>query len=243
MGDDRCCTAWPLSVGADVACTSQGGQCVDWRNYKCTAGVATGLCNGDANRRCCLACSSTCLSNEQTWSQSDGGCTGSGGTCQINSNYCAGYYASGKCGGPSNRQCCLKSSGNWATICAGQSSNRVRGCDSQGCGHYGAPRGDRQHMGADVVCNDGSVVYSPFTGTLQGQAKPYGDGSAIDDGVKLSGSGYCVLMFYLRPDSYTGSVSSGQRIGYLLNMQSVYPGITSHVHVQMCDKSDPTPFL
>lgn len=44
-------------------------------------------------------------------------------------------------------------------------------------------------MGVDVVCEDGSVVYAPFTGKIDRQARPYGNGNAIDNGVQLSGSG------------------------------------------------------
>lgn len=56
-------------------------------------------------------------------------------------------------------------------------------------------------------------------------------------------AGLCFKLFYVKPDSYSGVVKKGQRIGTLLTMQSVYPGITSHVHVQMCDKSDPTKYF
>lgn len=40
-----------------------------------------------------------------------------------------------------------------------------------------------------MVCEDGSVVYAPFSGKIDKQARPYGNGNAIDDGVQLSGSG------------------------------------------------------
>lgn len=93
--------------GSDDGCTSRGGKCVDWRYYKCSAGVEQGLCDGDNNRRCCLTCDNTCVSNEQNYQACcDTQCTNSGGVCQDNSNYCAGSYSSGMCGGPSERQCC-----------------------------------------------------------------------------------------------------------------------------------------
>jgi len=54
-----------LSLGAsDTGCTLQGGTCVDWRYYVCNAGVESGLCNGDSNRRCCLECNSFCKKTE-----------------------------------------------------------------------------------------------------------------------------------------------------------------------------------
>ncbi|XP_048449800.1 leukocyte cell-derived chemotaxin-2-like, partial [Rhincodon typus] len=103
--------------------------------------------------------------------------------------------------------------------------------------------GNREHSGADVICNDGSTIYAPFTGRLIGRANPYGNGNEIDNGVLLQGSGYCVKIFYVAPDRYSGPISKGQALGTLLNLQDVYPGIISHVHIQMCDKSDPTPYL
>ncbi|RXM95859.1 putative phospholipid-transporting ATPase VB [Acipenser ruthenus] len=134
-------------------------------------------------------------------------------------------------------------SGSWDSLCTGHVSNRVRGCDKFGCGGFNANRGSRIHRGIDVVCDDYSIVYAPFTGTLRGQAQPYGDASTIDDGVKLSNSAYCVKIFYIRPYQYSGPISKGDKLGYLLPMQEQYSGVTSHLHLQMCDKSDPTPYI
>ncbi|XP_038642865.1 leukocyte cell-derived chemotaxin-2-like [Scyliorhinus canicula] len=132
----------------------------------------------------------------------------------------------------------------WGSLCAGNPTNRVRGSDTWGSGAYGAPRGSRTHKGVDVVCSDGSDVYAPFDGTLVRRANPYSRSNAINNGVMLRGSGYCVKIFYIQPQSYSGNVAKGETIGQLLRMQSVYPGITSHVHIQMCDTSvDPTPNL
>ncbi|OPJ88171.1 leukocyte cell-derived chemotaxin-2 [Patagioenas fasciata] len=131
----------------------------------------------------------------------------------------------------------------WAKICSGQPANKIRGCDSQGCGRYDDPRGGRKHKGVDVVCEDGAVVFAPFTGTIERQVRPYGNGNAIDNGVQLSGSGFCIQMFYIKPVKHSGPIKKGEKIGVLLPMQSVYRGITSHVHIQNCDLTDPTPNL
>lgn len=53
----------------------------------------------------------------------------------------------------------------------------------------------------------------------------------------------CFKLFYVRPDKVSGTLRKGERIGTMLPMQTVYPGITSHVHVQMCDRSDPTHYF
>ncbi|KAG6941162.1 leukocyte cell derived chemotaxin 2 [Chelydra serpentina] len=132
--------------------------------------------------------------------------------------------------------------GPWGQICAGNPRNRVRGCDRFGCGHYGAPRPPGIHKGVDVICRDGSIVYAPFSGVIGGRANPYkvGKNSAINNGILLRGSGFCIHMFYIRPVRYSGRINKGQKIGVMLPMQRVYRGMTSHVHVQNCNRSNPT---
>ncbi|XP_008140263.1 leukocyte cell-derived chemotaxin-2 [Eptesicus fuscus] len=131
----------------------------------------------------------------------------------------------------------------WANLCAGKSSNEIRTCDIHGCGHYSASRNHRFHRGVDVLCSDGSTVYAPFSGTIVRQAKPYRNKNAINDGVKISGRDFCVKMFYIKPIKYKGSIKKGEKLGTLLPMQKVYPGIQSHVHIENCDLSDPTMYL
>lgn len=130
-------------------------------------------------------------------------------------------------------------------LCSGNPTNRVRVSDSFGRGHYGAPRGSRVHGGVDVVCADGSTVYAPFDLTINRRSAPYTDPkkSAINDGLMVTTEGVCFQFWYVKPDKTSGTVRKGQKIGTLLPMQSVYPGITSHVHVQRCDKSDPTSYF
>lgn len=56
-------------------------------------------------------------------------------------------------------------------------------------------------------------------------------------------TGFCVKMFYIKPVKYSGPIEKGEKIGVLLPMQRVYRGIISHVHIQNCDLTDPTPNL
>ncbi|XP_072485975.1 leukocyte cell-derived chemotaxin-2-like [Notamacropus eugenii] len=134
--------------------------------------------------------------------------------------------------------------GQWSSICAGNPSNTVRSCDSHGCGHYGAStRGQKRHDGVDVECTDGSTVYAPFTGKIVRQVKPYSKNNAINNGIMLSGGGFCVKVFHIKPIKYSGSIKKGEKLGVLLPVQRVYPGIQSHVHIQNCDLSDPTGYL
>ncbi|KAM7161780.1 leukocyte cell-derived chemotaxin-2-like [Macrochelys suwanniensis] len=136
----------------------------------------------------------------------------------------------------------IVAAGPWGQICAGNPRNRVRGCDRFGCGHYGAPRSPGIHKGVDVICRDGSIVYAPFSGVIGGRANPYqaGKNNAINNGILLRGSGFCIHMFYIRPVRYSGRINKGQKIGVMLPMQRVYRGMTSHVHVQNCNRSNPT---
>lgn len=56
----------------------------------------------------------------------------------------------------------------------------------------------------------------------------------------LSLAGMCFKLWYFRPLKTSGTVGKGELIGTMLPMQSVYPGMTSHVHFEKCDKTDPT---
>ncbi|KAM9254058.1 leukocyte cell-derived chemotaxin-2 [Dugong dugon] len=125
--------------------------------------------------------------------------------------------------------------GPWANIHAGKSSNEIRTCDSHVCG-----QNQRPHQGVDVLCSDGSTMYAPFTGITVGQEKPYKNKNAVNNGVWISGRGFCIKMFYIKPIKYKGSVKKGEKLGTLLPLQKVYPGIQSHAHIENCDMSDPT---
>lgn len=52
----------------------------------------------------------------------------------------------------------------------------------------------------------------------------------------------CVKIFNIRPYRYMGPVTQGEALGYLLPLQERFPGITSHLELQMCDGTDPSPF-
>ncbi|XP_061555641.1 probable ATP-dependent RNA helicase DDX17 isoform X3 [Phycodurus eques] len=140
---------------------------------------------------------------------------------------------------------CVCEGVTFGQLCQGNPNNNPRTSDIWGQGHFGAPRGGRSHLGLDIACDDSSVVYAPFDVTLRGRIIVYSDPkkAAINNGINLEGEGLCVKLFYVNPDRISGSVSKGQRLGVMMPMQAVYPGITSHVHVQMCDKNDPTGYF
>ncbi|XP_010177166.1 PREDICTED: leukocyte cell-derived chemotaxin-2-like, partial [Mesitornis unicolor] len=123
--------------------------------------------------------------------------------------------------------------------CSSQPANKIRGCDSQGCGRDSW----KKHRGADVVCEDGSVVYAPFMEKIDRHSRPYRNGNAIDNRVRLSGPGFCIKMYDIKFIKCNDSIRKGEKIGVLLPMQRVYQRITSHVHIQNRDSTDPTPNL
>ncbi|KAJ1195087.1 hypothetical protein NDU88_004369 [Pleurodeles waltl] len=140
---------------------------------------------------------------------------------------------------------CVPTGRKFAMICSGQRSNLVRNCDLYGCGCYRCPRGRKYLKGVDVVCRDGSTVYAPFTGTISNHAMCYGDveDSPGSEGFTFIGSGFCFKIFNVKPDDHDGPVMKGCRLGTMLPMQARYPRITSHIHIQKCDLSDPTGLL
>ncbi|KAJ1195648.1 hypothetical protein NDU88_004916 [Pleurodeles waltl] len=133
----------------------------------------------------------------------------------------------------------------FAMMCSGQRSNLVRNCDLYGCGCYRCPRGRKYLKGVDVVCRDGSTVYAPFTGTISNHAMCYGDveDGPGSEGFTFIGSGFCFKIFNVKADVHDGPVMKGCRLGTMLPMQARYPRITSHIHIQKCDLSDPTGLL
>uniref|UniRef100_A0A3Q2Y8Y5 Uncharacterized protein n=1 Tax=Hippocampus comes TaxID=109280 RepID=A0A3Q2Y8Y5_HIPCM len=70
----------------------------------------------------------------------------------------------------------------------------------------------------------------------------YQDKSAISQKLK-SNCHHCVKIFNIRPFRYTGMVALGEPLGYVLPLQEHFAGITSHLKLQMCDGTDPSPFI
>ncbi|KAM6953759.1 leukocyte cell-derived chemotaxin-2-like [Aplochiton taeniatus] len=133
----------------------------------------------------------------------------------------------------------------FSQLCSGNPTNAGRTSDKFGQGYYGASRGGRTHGGVDVKCADGATVYAPFDLTINRRSAPYTDPKKrdINDGLMVTTEGVCFQIWYVKPVKTSGTLRRGEKMGTLLPMQSVYPGITSHVHVQRCDKSDPSNYF
>ncbi|XP_073791611.1 leukocyte cell-derived chemotaxin-2-like isoform X1 [Danio rerio] len=174
--------------------------------------------------------------------RNDMGCTSIGGICQRNSYICQGRYLKDKCRGEKSRQCCMPASA-WSALCAGSHYNRVRACDSYGCGGFNSRSDLGLHKGIDIVCDDYGIINAPFSGNLGGPVGRAVGESIQYDGVKLYNKVHCVKIFNIRSYSYFGFVVQGEAMGYLLPLQDTFSGITSHLELQMCDGSDPSPFI
>ncbi|KAM7374620.1 hypothetical protein PAMP_007267 [Pampus punctatissimus] len=176
--------------------------------------------------------------------RSDTGCTKLGGICQSKRFICQGRYLKDKCSGAKtqNRHCCMPV-GAWSVLCAGHHNNRVRACDAHGCGAFNSRGGKGFHKAVDLVCDDYGIVNAPFSGSLAGPVSQKDSGGNQYDGLKLLNDVHCVKIFNIRPFRYIGLVSQGEPLGYVLPLQERFSGITSHLELQMCDGTDPSPLI
>ncbi|XP_067463209.1 leukocyte cell-derived chemotaxin-2-like [Thunnus thynnus] len=176
--------------------------------------------------------------------RSDTGCTKLGGICQPKRLICQGQYLKDKCSRAKtqNRQCCMPV-GAWSVLCAGHHNNRVRACDVHGCGAFNSRGGKGFHKAVDLVCDDYGIVNAPFSGSLAGPVSQKDHAGIQYDGVKLLNDVHCVKIFNIRPYRYIGPAAQGEPLGYVLPLQERFSGITSHLELQMCDGTDPSPLI
>ncbi|XP_067348819.1 leukocyte cell-derived chemotaxin-2-like isoform X1 [Channa argus] len=174
--------------------------------------------------------------------RSDISCIRLGGICQPKRYICQGRYLHDKCSGSKTRHCCMPV-GAWSGFCAGHHNNRVRACDSHGCGAFNSKRGNGLHKAVDLVCDEYGAVNAPFSGYLDGPVIQKDPTGIQYDGVKLLNDVHCVKILNIRPYRYHGPVAQGEAFGYVLPLQERFSGITSHLELQMCDGTDPSPFI
>jgi len=126
----------------------------------------------------------------------------------------------------------------------------IRGCDPQGCGHWGAKRaGGEFHKGIDVISTPGQEVVAPF----EGRATP--DKFYGKEGVAIAGKQHYARNLYVKPNEaiiQAGAkgltVKAGDVIGTALDITTKYPGIINHVHLELYRYTpwgpiNPTPFI
>ena len=112
----------------------------------------------------------------------------------------------------------------------------VRGCDSQGCGSYGAGRRYGSHQGADYEATPGQDVVAVTDGVITQVGYPYADDLSYRYVQIETSDGYLVRQLYTSPATGItngANVSAGQSIGNYQGLGSRYSGITEHVHVDV----------
>lgn len=128
----------------------------------------------------------------------------------------------------------------------------LRGSDPWGSGHFGAPRGDRYHAGADFLVPAGRMVVSPITGTVVRRGKPYSDEPTFDLVEIEAEDGVLWRLFYLWPFFQPGDrVFRGIMLGQAQDLavrfsDSERGDMPNHIHVEAIvdgEKVDPVPLL
>jgi len=107
--------------------------------------------------------------------------------------------------------------------------------DGGGAGHFGAPRGDRNHRGVDFLSITGEPVSAPCSGTITRIGVCYADDQSYRL-VEIAASRCKVIVMYVNPTVAPGEfVLSGDRIGYAQNIVRRYPsmGMSNHVHLEL----------
>lgn len=127
----------------------------------------------------------------------------------------------------------------------------VRGCDPKGCGHYGASRGSRKHMGIDLVVERGAPIYSPITGYISRYPYPYASDLRFK-GVEIIGEkehkDLKIKIFYCSPTvSINTKITKGQKVAVAQAITDKYGlKMTNHIHVEFYKNNqrvDPTPYI
>lgn len=112
-------------------------------------------------------------------------------------------------------------------------NQKGRGCDPLGCGHFGAPRGNRDHEGYDITIHKGQAIQSPITGTMKRISKPYSS-DLFWNGLILKNDTYEVILWYFSPSIAKGDfVFAGDVIGVAQDVSEKHgSAMTPHIHVQ-----------
>ena len=111
----------------------------------------------------------------------------------------------------------------------------LRECDSMGCGHYGAPRGDRTHKGIDFTCPPDYEICSKIEGEVTKLGYPYRDALEFRYVEVTSSDGYRHRYFYVEPLVHVGDfVEEGDVVGKCQDVAGHWGGgMKNHVHYEI----------
>jgi len=128
----------------------------------------------------------------------------------------------------------------------------LRKSDTWGQGHYQAPRGQRKHNGVDIAYAPDVEVQAYVEGKVTKIGFPYDPGHPKKGHCRYvqitTADGFDVRYFYLDPLCSVGLfVRRGECLGKVQDMTEIYPGITSHFHIEVKDPEgefiDPIEYL
>lgn len=116
-----------------------------------------------------------------------------------------------------------------------------RGCDSAGCGHFGASRGSRVHNGIDYKAEPNQEVLTHVAGIVTKLGFTYSDDLSYRY-VEVTTYKYHMKhrFFYVLPNVTVGDrVSVGDLIGFAQDIVARYPdsGMQNHVHYEIKDST------
>lgn len=111
----------------------------------------------------------------------------------------------------------------------------IRGCDGQGCGHYGATRvrngQEGNHIGSDYISEAGQNVVAISDGRVIRIPSGNYSGIVVGNG---AGTSWKILYLNVDPAIRVGSqVTAGQVLGTAQDLTARYANITNHVHVKL----------
>ena len=111
-----------------------------------------------------------------------------------------------------------------------------RGRDDYGCGHFGASRGKRTHIGEDFKAEPGQLVTSDVDGECTKLGYPYGDDLSFRYVQVTNSDGSHCRYFYTSPTVAVGdSIKKGQVIGRVQDIAARYTNgkMTNHIHFEV----------
>lgn len=108
--------------------------------------------------------------------------------------------------------------------------------DSRGSGHFGAPRGGRDHNGVDISAPVNSIVISPVTGVFTKYGYCYRDDPEYRYVEVVDREGCRHRFFYTKPLHLEigDEVIAGDRIAVAQDIAAKYgAGMINHVHYEI----------
>lgn len=111
----------------------------------------------------------------------------------------------------------------------------LRGCDAQGCGHYGASRGKRKHRGVDWAVKPNQKIYANVVGRVSKIGYPYNPSDKAKGFLRyleiVDTYGNQQRFFYIKSNLRAGAlVQVGTLIGTAQNLTKIYANMTNHIH-------------